>query len=138
MRYLLDTCVVVCGLRTPTGGSAALLRAAVDSRFTPVLSVALVCEYQAVCRSPEQRIASGLSVAEIDTVIDTLCLVGDEVVTRYQWRPQLRDPSDEMALEAAINGRADALVTFNMRDFGTAPERFGIPMLLPVDALRGV
>ena len=103
-----------------------------------MLSVALVCEYQAVCRSPEQRIASGLSVAEIDTVIDTLCLVGDEVVTRYQWRPQLRDPSDEMALEAAINGRADALVTFNMRDFGTAPERFGIPMLLPVDALRRV
>ena len=103
-----------------------------------MLTVALVCEYQAVCRSPEQRIASGLTVAEIDTVIDALCLVGDEVVTRYQWRPQLRDPNDEMVLEAAINGRANALVTFNMRDFGTVPERFGIPMLLPIEALRGV
>ena len=30
-----------------------------------------------------------------------------------------------MVLEAAINGRADALVTFNRRDFGDEPGRFG-------------
>ena len=103
-----------------------------------MLSVALVYEYSEACRNPEQRDASGLSEAQVDVVIDTLCLVGDEVVTRYQWRPQLRDPSDEMVLEAAINGRADALVTFNMRDFGEAPQRFGIPVLPPVEALRRI
>lgn len=135
MRYLLDTCVVVSGLRSPNGSSAALLRAALARTFTPVLSVALVCEYQAVCRAPEQRDASGLTVAEVDTVIDALCLVGDAAVTRFQWRPQLRDPGDEMVLEAAINGRADALVTFNTRDFGPTPERFGIPVWLPAQAL---
>jgi hypothetical protein len=27
-------------------------------------------------------------------------------------RPQLRDPNDEMVREAAVNGRADALVTY--------------------------
>ncbi|HUE20652.1 MAG TPA: PIN domain-containing protein [Bryobacteraceae bacterium] len=47
------------------------------------------------------------------------------------WRPQLRDPNDEMVLEAAVNGRADALVTFNVRDYETAPAQFGVEVLLP-------
>ena len=50
--------------------------------------------------------------------------------------PQLRDPADEMVLEAAINGGADALVTFNRKDFGQVPARFGIALLPPQDALR--
>jgi len=41
-----------------------------------------------------------------------------------------------MVLEAAVNGRADAIVTFNRRDFGTAPARFGIEILTPAGALR--
>jgi hypothetical protein len=40
-----------------------------------------------------------------------------------------------MVLEAAVNGRADVLVTFNRRDFGTAPEQFGVAVLLPREAL---
>jgi len=34
-----------------------------------------------------------------------------------RWRPQLRDPDDGLVLEAAVNGRADALVTDNVKDF---------------------
>jgi predicted nucleic acid-binding protein len=41
------------------------------------------------------------------------------------WRPQLRDPNDEMVLEAAVNGHAHAIVTFNQRDFLPAASRFG-------------
>ncbi|MBV9742902.1 MAG: hypothetical protein JO099_04005 [Acidobacteriia bacterium] len=36
-----------------------------------------------------------------------------------------------MVLEAAVNGRADALVTFNLRDYGDAPSHFGVELLLP-------
>ena len=53
------------------------------------------------------------------------------VETHFMWRPQLRDPADELVLEAAINGQAAALVTFNRRDFGAAPARFGIDLLTP-------
>jgi hypothetical protein len=37
---------------------------------------------------------------------------------------RLRNPDDDMVLEAAVNGRADAIVTFNHRDFAPAAEKF--------------
>ena len=71
-------------------------------------------------------------------VISSLCLVAEPVETRFLWRPQVRDPADEMVLEAAINGNADALVTFNRRDFGDAPARFGIAVFSPREELRRI
>jgi predicted nucleic acid-binding protein len=101
-----------------------------------VLSVALALEYEAVCRDPAQRIVSGLSEAEVEILVTALCAVAESVETRFLWRPQLRDPADEMVLDAAINGAAHALVTFNRKDFGQAPDRFGIALLSPMEALR--
>ena len=138
MRLVLDTNVVVAALRSPTGASAALLEQALDRRFTLLLSVPLVLEYEAICSDPAQRIASGLSESEVVTVLSALCAAGEPVEVRFLWRPQLRDPADEMVLEAAVNGRADALVTFNARDFGTVPEAFGLEVLLPRQALRRI
>ncbi len=138
MRIVLDTNVIVSGLRSPTGASAALIDRALLRTFTPLLSVALALEYEAVCTDPAQRIVSGLSEVEVGTVISALRAVAEPVETRFLWRPQLRDPTDEMVLEAAINGNADALATFNRRDFGNIPERFGIAVLSPQEALRGI
>lgn len=136
MLLVLDTNVLVAGLRSPTGASAALIDRALSGAFTPVLSVALVLEYEAVCRDPAQRIVSGLSETEVETIITALCAVADPVTPRFLWRPQLHDPADEMVLDAAINGAADALVTFNRQDFGQAPARFGIVLLSPREVLR--
>ena len=58
------------------------------------------------------------------------------VETHFLWRPRLRDPADEMVLEAAVNGQANAIVTFNLRDYGAMPKDFGIEVLLPRDALK--
>ena len=136
MRLVLDTNVIVAGLRSPAGASAALLDRALGGSFVLVLSVALALEYEAVCRDPAQRIASGLSEVEVETLVTALCAVAEPVETRFLWRPQLNDAADEMVLEAAINGAADALVTFNRQDFGRAPARFGIALLSPREALR--
>lgn len=136
MRFVLDTNVVVAGLRSPTGASAALIDRALSGAFTLVLSVALALEYEAVCRDPAQRIVSGLSEREVETIVTALCAIAEPVTTRFLWRPQLHDPADEMVLDAAINGTADALITFNLQDFGQAPARFGIALLLPQEALR--
>lgn len=55
---------------------------------------------------------------------------------KYRWRPQLRDPGDEMVLETAVNGQAQAIVTFNRRDYSDKPGTFGIEVLSPAEALR--
>jgi predicted nucleic acid-binding protein len=54
----------------------------------------------------------------------------------FLWRPIARDPDDDMVLEAAVNGRADVLVTFNIRDFSGGAKNFGLAVLSPGEALR--
>ena len=67
--------------------------------------------------------------------LDALAFLAEPVEIHYRWRPQLRDAGDEMVLESAVNGSADALVTFNRRDFENAASQFGIEVLLPAEAL---
>ena len=138
MRIVLDTNVVVAALRSPSGASAALLEHALDRRCTLLLSVPLVLEYEGTCSDPAQRIASGLSEPEVETIMSALCAVAEPVRAWFLWRPQLRDPADEMVLETAVNGGADALVTFNRRDFGDAPSVFGIEVLSPRQTLSRI
>jgi predicted nucleic acid-binding protein len=129
---------VIAAMRSPTGASAALLMAARQSAVTVLATVALALEYEATCRLAEHRVAAGLSVAEADVFIDVVLAMAEPVEPHFLWRPQLRDPADELVLEAAINGRAEAIVTFNRRDFGAAPTRFGIEILSPAEALQRV
>ena len=138
MRLVLDTDVVVAAMRSPGGASAALVLMATDRRVTLAANVALVLEYEAVCTRPEHLVAAGVDAAWALRFVDAVAALCEPVESHFVWRPQLRDPADEMVLEAAINGRADAIVTFNIRDFGSAPQRFGVEVLLPREAFRRI
>ena len=87
---------------------------------------------------PEHWLAAGLWDRQVDIFLDALIAMVEPVETHFLWRPQLRDPNDEMVLEAAVNGRADALVTFNVRDYGTAASQFGVEVLLPREAIARI
>lgn len=133
---MLDTDVVVAAMRSPQGASAAILMAARHGTVALLATVPLAMEYEAVCRRAEHRLAAGLSQWEVEVFIDAVIAMVMPVDVHFLWRPQLRDAADEMVLEAAINGDADALVTFNVRDYGQAPSRFGMELLLPREAIR--
>jgi len=83
-------------------------------------SVPLMLQYEAVLLRPEQLAASNLSRPEMDALLDAVAVIATPVSISYLWRPILRDPDDELVLETAINGQADALLTFNERDFAGA------------------
>lgn len=136
VRLVLDTDVVVAGLRSPGGASAALLLAALERRLVLLANVALVLEYEAVCLREDHLQAAGVSEDEGRAFVDAVAALCEPVPSHFFWRPQLKDPADEMVLEAAVNGRADAIVTFNVRDYGRAPARFGVGVFLPSEALR--
>lgn len=138
MRCVLDTDVVVAAMRSPKGASAALLLAALDGRIELAANVALVVEYESVCLRDEHRLASGLAGPDVQRFVDGVAALVHPVTSHFVWRPQLKDPGDEMVLEAAVNGMADAIVTFNQRDYGPAASRFGVAVLLPRDALMAL
>src|SRR5258708_38573718 len=135
VRVVADTDVIVAAMRSPSGASAAILRTARQGRITLLVSVPLALEYEAICSEAEHRLAAGLSEREVEIFLDAGVATAEPVKTHFLWRPQLRDPGDEMVLEAAVNGRANALVTFNVREFGTVPARFGIGVMIPRDAI---
>ena len=72
---------------------------------------------------------------QVTVFVDAVIAMAEQVESHYLWRPQLRDPSDELVLDAAVNGQAEAIATFNKRDFGIAPVRFGLALLTPAEAI---
>jgi putative PIN family toxin of toxin-antitoxin system len=138
VRIVLDTDVIVAAMRSPTGASAAIIRKARRGKIALLLSVPLAMEYEAVCVRPEHQLAAGLSEQEVRMFVDAVIAIAEPVKIHYLWRPQLRDPSDEMVLEAAVNGRANLLITFNVRDYGTAQARFGIEVMTPREAVERI
>lgn len=138
LRIVLDTSVVVAALRTRLGAGNAVLRLVAQRRVVALATPPLFLEYEDVLKRPEHQLVHGLTPEAIDDFLGELAALIEPVEVHFQWRPQSRDPNDEMVLEAAINGQADALVTYNIADFAEAGERFKIPVLRPADLLKKV
>ena len=137
-RVVLDTSVIVAALRTRQGAANRVLRLVADGRLVLLATPPLFLEYEDVLGRPEHRLVHGLTPEAIEDFLAELAALVEPVDIHFQWRPQVRDPSDKMVLEAAINGRADALVTYNIKHFAAPGDRFGIPILRPVDVLGKV
>ena len=136
MIIVLDTDVVVAAMRSPMGASAELIRLARRGQLTLAASVSLFMEYEAVCMRQEHIQASGLTPAQVGIFLDGLASFVKPVAVHFLWRPQLRDPADELVLEAAINARANAVVTFNLRHFSKAVDLFHLQLMQPGTFLR--
>jgi putative PIN family toxin of toxin-antitoxin system len=137
-RLALDTSIITAGLRSRRGASQALLRLVGERLVIPLAAPALFLEYEDVLKRPEQRLATGLSIEQVDLFLAALSDAIEPVELHFRWRPQVRDPADEMLLEIAINGQADALVTHNIRDFAGAADRFGVQVLRPAEVLKRI
>lgn len=135
-RVVIDTSVMVAALRSRRGASSALLRAVARREIAALATTALFLEYEDVLKRDEHLRAAGLHEEDVDRFLGALASLATPVEVRVRWRPQLRDANDELVLEAAINGRADMLVTFNERDFAGVAPRFGIRVVRPAIILQ--
>jgi putative PIN family toxin of toxin-antitoxin system len=131
VRLVLDTCIIVSAFRSKRGASYRLLELLRESRFTAIATPTLLFEYEAVLKRPHHRQAQSLSDDLLEDAIRGLAALIEPVHVDYQWKPQLSDPDDEMVLESATNGHANAIITFNTSDFLPAAGQFGIRVLTP-------
>jgi predicted nucleic acid-binding protein len=132
-RIVLDTCVLVSALRSRRGASFRVLELIDSGRFEVCLSITLLLEYEAVCKRLPG--ATPLTKADVETVLDYVCLVAQHQTVFYLWRPFLNDPSDDMVLELAVAGGCGRIVTHNVRDFHGS-NQFGIRTITPQEFLR--
>ena len=127
-QIVLDTNVLVAGLRSNCGASYLLLDLVGRDLFDLHLSVPLVFEYEDVL----MREVAGRFVpaSTVEAVLDFHCAVARQHQIYFLWRPALRDPGDDLVLELAVAAQADLIVTHNLKDF-SGVERFGLRAVPP-------
>lgn len=134
-RIVLDTNVLISALRSRHGASYRLLMLLDSASFEPVVSVPLVLEYEAVAKKLVDQ--TRLTVRDVEAIIDFICAIAVSARVFYLWRAILKDPKDDMVLEAAVAAGCTHIVTFNIRDFVGA-ERFGIKIVTPQEFLAEI
>lgn len=134
-RVVIDTNVLVSALRSNRGASFRLLSEIDSGRFEICVSVPLVLEHEAAIF--RQARSLGLSRRDASDVLDYVCSVARRQSIFFLWRPQLRDPGDDMVLEAAVAAGCRYIVTFNKRDFESS-RPFPVRVVTPQEFLQTI
>ena len=132
-QVVIDTNVIVAGLRSRRGSAFKLLTLIDTEQFDIHLSVPLVLEYIDILLRELPSLY--LSREEVDDLIDFYCAVGVQHEIFFLWRPFLRDPKDDMVLELAVKAGCQSIITYNTRDFAGV-EQFGLSLMEPSEFLR--
>lgn len=129
---VLDTSVLVAGLRSNRGASFQVLRAVRAGDIRIAVSVALALEYESVV------LRSGLiphfTADELRRIVDGLCQLADHQKVFFAWRPFLPDPDDDLVLELAVAASAAFVITHNTSDF-RGSESMGVRAITPAKSL---
>jgi putative PIN family toxin of toxin-antitoxin system len=134
-RIVMDTNVLYAGLRSNSGASFEILEAIWARRVMPVLSQTVLNEYEEIIKFNATSI--GLSLCEVDIVLDFLCSVCQRGDSQAVWSPILSDPADEAFVKLASIARADCIVTHNLKHFAPAVA-LGIKTLAPREFLASI
>lgn len=113
-QIVIDTNVIVTGLRSKRGASYKLLTMLKDFRWQVNVSTTLILEYEEILR--REQTAIGLSNQDIDDFLDGICHISKHRDIFYLWRPAANDPDDDFLIDLAVASQADFLITYNPRD----------------------
>lgn len=135
VRIVLDTASFVTAVRSGGGAAGELLRMVFLGEVVLLMDLKLSLEYRDVALRPEHLEASSLSEQEVVELIEALEAFAEPVEVVLKTRPMSPDQNDDMVLDLAIHGRAEALVTNNTKHFAESGKRFGIPVLSPAELI---
>ena len=127
-RVILDTNILVSGLKSTEGASFKLLTLLGSEQIQISISVPLLLEYEDVLK--RERIELNYTAEEVNDFLDYICTISDKRKIFYLWRPFLKDLKDDLVLEVAVASQSKYIITSNKRDF-TGVEQFGLKALTP-------
>jgi predicted nucleic acid-binding protein len=109
--------------------------------ISPLCSFPLFLGYESVLLRPEQLGAGGMTENDAIIFLNVLAGLVIPIEMQFLWRPQMRDPNDDMLLELAVNGPDIGddvcIITFSQGDFLPEVNRFGITLQTPKQFLQG-
>lgn len=135
-RLVLDTDVMFAAFHSAGGASRQLLLEVLDGKAELLVSTTLMIEYEAVLTRPLNLEKFAIDVADVLEVLDEIAAICTPVAFSYRWRLSAGDADDDLVLETAINGMADAIASFNLADMVTGAAPFGIPVERPIQTLK--
>jgi len=135
IRIVLDTNIIFSGLYSTLGASFQVLRAVTACKIQPVLSVALLFEYEDVLKRNSKKL--GFTHRDIDAFLDNMCKLSSFQTIHYLWRPFLPDPKDDHVLELAVASQVKEIVIFNVKDFKNI-DKFGVKIISPKRLLEEI
>ncbi len=100
--------------------------------WTAVVSNHLLFEYEEILK--QQAPELGLSLKDVDELLNAICARAEECPLLHGWQPILRDPDDEPLVQLAVESDARLIVTHNVRDLQPAT-RLGVEVLQPREFL---
>ncbi|MGH7451340.1 MAG: putative toxin-antitoxin system toxin component, PIN family, partial [bacterium] len=104
-QIVIDTNVMVAGLRSKRGASYKLLAMIKDERWQVNVSITLIFEYEEVLK--RERTSLGLSLTDIDELLDGICAIANKRSIFYLWRPTASDPDDDFLVDLAVVSQSD-------------------------------
>ena len=128
MRLVVDTNVLVSALLKPSSVPALAL-AALWAKASVLYDARVVAEYTAVLARPKFR---GIPRADVEALLAAVRAHGVDLGPVPPWAGALTDDDDRLFIEVALAGRADAIVTGNLRDY---PGELGFEVWPPATLL---
>jgi putative PIN family toxin of toxin-antitoxin system len=132
----LDTSVVVSSVRSETGAARAITDSALRGEFELLLSVSLALEYEDVLLRDSNIAAAKYPRWKIEELLESLLGVSTAVELEAYKGPLSTDAGDNHILNLAMQAKADAIVTYNLRHFAAPCRDLGVNLYTPIDALR--
>jgi uncharacterized protein len=114
VRLVLDTNLIVSALLKPASVPSRALGAVWSAGNRVLYDARIASEYRDVLSRPKFR---AIARADIDAFFATLSAQGEDLGTVDAWAGAMPDDDDRIFVEVALAGRADAIVTGNLRHF---------------------
>ncbi|MDX1958903.1 MAG: putative toxin-antitoxin system toxin component, PIN family [Leptospiraceae bacterium] len=132
-KIIIDTNVLVSGLKSRLGASYKLLSSLNDNRMQLFLSNSLLFEYEEVLKRNSHLI--NLDFNEIDSLLDDICAIASTRNIFFLWRPTASDPNDDFIVDLAIASNIDYIITFNISNFLNV-KKMNIKVITPQEFLQ--